>query len=129
MGYVFAEVALSNARFPERKPVNVTARVDSASYLTCIPQELSSELQLEETSRRPVTLADGSTVHAPYVGPLFLRFGEREAFGGALVLGDEVLLGAVAMEDMNVSINPRAKKLVPNDGPMPGIVGGVRPAQ
>jgi len=73
-------------------------------------------------------LADGATVEAPYVGPLFVRFGDRETFGGALVLGDEVLLGAVAMEDMNVSINPRAKKLIPNEGPMPGIVGGVRPA-
>lgn len=128
MGYVFAELSLSNPRFPERKPIVVQARVDSASYLTCVTAEIREELQLEETSRRPVTMVNGTTVEAHYVGPLFVRFGDRETFGGALVLGDEVLLGAVAMEDMNVSINPRAKKLIPNEGPMPGIVGGVRPA-
>jgi clan AA aspartic protease len=129
MGYVFATLLLSNPRFPDRTPIEVNARVDSAAYLTCIPEHLRRQLQLDETSKRPVTLADGSTVEAPYVGPLFVRFANREAFGGALVLGDEVLLGAIAMEDMNVSVNPRAQKLVINEGPMPGIVGGVRPAQ
>jgi clan AA aspartic protease len=108
--------------------VQVNALVDSASWLMCIPNELREELKLEEVERRAATLADGRTVVVPYVGPLLVRFENRQAFVGALVMGDEVLLGAVAMEGMNVSINPRAKQLIANDGPMPGIVGGARPA-
>jgi len=33
---------------------------------------------------------------------------------GALVLGDEVLLGAVPMEDMDLTIHPRRRRLEPD---------------
>ena len=126
MGYVHAEIILTNARRPEIRPLQTKALVDSASWLMCVPNEIAEQLKLDELERRSATLADGRTVMAPYVGPLQIQFQDRHAFVGALVLGDEVLLGAIAMEDLNVSINPRAKKLVVNEGPMPGIVGGVR---
>ncbi len=129
MGYVFAHLALSNPRLPDQPPIDVSARVDSASWLVCIPEALSNQLQLEEADRRPVKLADGRVVSVPYVGPLHLRFEDRQAFAGALVTGDEVLLGAVAMEDMNVVINPREQKLIAVPGTMPGVVGGVRPVE
>lgn len=128
MGYVHAHLTLANARNPRVRSIEAEALVDSAAWLMCIPREMADELELEEVERRSATLADGRTVTVPYVGPLLVHFEDRQAFVGALVMGDEVLLGAVAMEDMNVSINPRAKKLIVNDGPMPGIVGGVRPA-
>ena len=40
-----------------------------------------------------ITLADGSKTLVPYLGPLGLRFEIRQCFVGALVMGDEVLLG------------------------------------
>lgn len=131
MGFVHASVSLSNPRYPESKPVSVNALVDSAAWLTCIPRHLCDALGLDEVDQRPVKLADGSRAIAPYVGPLLLRFENRQSFGGALVLGNEVLLGAVAMEDMDVLIEPRAKKLIVNpEHPdhAAGFVGGVRPA-
>ncbi|MGI8820045.1 MAG: molybdopterin-dependent oxidoreductase [Chthoniobacterales bacterium] len=114
MGYVFADLLLSNPRFPEIAPVPVRARVDSAAYLTCIPQQLRNDLKLEEAGTRPAQLADGSVVQVPYVGPLFMRFENRQAFAGALVMGDEVLLGTVPMEDMDVLIEPRSHRLIVN---------------
>ena len=36
----------------------------------------------------------------PYAGPIEILFENRNCFVGALVLGDEVLLGVVPMEDM-----------------------------
>jgi len=36
-----------------------------------------------------------------YVGPVEVKFENRSCFTGALVLGDEVLLGAIPREDMD----------------------------
>ncbi len=130
MGYVFAQLLLSNPRFPEQAAISVKARVDSAAYLTCIPATLKAELRLDEAGTRPAQRADGSVIQVPYVGPLFMRFENRQAFAGALVMGDEVLLGAVPMEDMDVLIEPRSHKLVVNPkhpDAASGFVGGVSP--
>ena len=45
----------------------------------------------------------------PYVGPLELHFKNRVGFTGALVLGDEVLLGTIPMEDMDLIVIPRTR--------------------
>ncbi|HSH39352.1 MAG TPA: hypothetical protein VK993_11250 [Chthoniobacterales bacterium] len=128
MGYVYAPITLENARITDYPPVHVSALVDSASWNLCIPQNVREQLGLEEACEKPVVLANGQTVSVPYVGPVVVRFEDREAFVGALVTGDQVLLGAIPMQDMNVSIDPRDRKLIPNPPPWPGIVGGVRPA-
>jgi hypothetical protein len=52
-------------------------------------------------------LANGRWVNEiDYVGPLLVRFRDRTCFVGAFVMGDEVLLGAVPMEDMDLVIDP-----------------------
>ena len=48
---------------------------------------------------KEVTLADGSKTLVPYVGPVRVAFANRTGFVGALVLGEEVLMGAIPMED------------------------------
>ncbi len=35
-----------------------------------------------------------------------MAFGDRLCFVGALVMGDDVLLGAVPMEDMDLTVHP-----------------------
>ncbi len=54
---------------------------------------------------REVTVADGRSMNVPYVGPVKVGFGKRFCYVGALVLGDEVLLGTVPMEDMDLIVN------------------------
>jgi hypothetical protein len=43
----------------------------------------------------------------PYVGRVLVQFKNRTGVMGALALGDEVLLGAIPMEDMDLVVNPR----------------------
>lgn len=43
-----------------------------------------------------------------------MRFGNRNCFTGALVLGDAVLLGAVPLEDMDLVISPRSQTITVN---------------
>ncbi len=114
MGFVMAEIVLSNPRLPELKPAKVTARVDTGALMLCVPQHLAVQLRLETNSMREVTTADGNTQLVPYVGPIELLFENRSCFVGALLLGDEVLLGSVPMEDMDLIICPAHRKLVVN---------------
>ena len=53
----------------------------------------------------------GRTATVPYVGPVKVAFGKRFCYVGALVIGDEVLLGSVPMEDMDLVVNPGRRQL------------------
>ena len=106
MGHVYANIELGNPRRPELAPVRVRALADTGALLLCIPEHVAVQLRLETESTREVSVADGRKSTVPYVGPLRVTFGNRLCYVGALVLGDEVLLGAVPMEDMDLVVNP-----------------------
>jgi clan AA aspartic protease len=111
MGLVNARITLRNAKKPKVKPVEAVALADSGAVHLCIPESIRSRLQLDEQDRKEVTLADGSKRLVPYVGPLELRFKNRVGFVGALVMGNQVLLGAIPMEDMDLVILPKDRRL------------------
>jgi hypothetical protein len=77
----------------------------------CIPERVRQQLKLEVLERKVVTLADGSRRRIPYAGPIELRFKNRVGFAGALVMGDQVLVGAIPMEDMDLVVMPRSRTL------------------
>jgi hypothetical protein len=69
------------------------------------------QLPLEEHDQKEVTLADGLRRLLPYVGPIETRFRNCSAFVGALVMGDEVLLGAIPMEEMDLVVFPQDRRV------------------
>ncbi|HEX7723865.1 MAG TPA: hypothetical protein VF397_17010 [Pyrinomonadaceae bacterium] len=91
--------------------MNVVALADPGGLHLCIPEHVQIQLQLNEMDTKEVTLADGSKKLVPYVGPVELHFKNRVGFAGALVMGDQVLLGAIPMEDMDLIIIPRTRTL------------------
>ena len=111
MGLVNGNVLLKNPRLPELAPVDVVALADSGAVHLCIPEHVQIQLKLEAIDKKEVTLADGSKKLVPYVGPIELRFKNRVGFAGALVMGDQVLLGAIPMEDMDLVIIPKTRTL------------------
>jgi clan AA aspartic protease len=114
MGLVNADVTLCNPRKPDLAPVKVAALADSGSLHLCIPEHVRIQLELEEIDKKEATLADDSRGLLPYVGPIEIRFANRVGFAGALVLGNQVLLGAIPMEDMDLVVVPNPKKLAVN---------------
>ncbi|MFM8544356.1 MAG: clan AA aspartic protease [Vulcanococcus sp.] len=114
MGYVHAAVELSYPRLPLREAVETQALADRGALMLCIPAALAQQLQLTQESEREVSVADGRSIRVPYVGPVKVRCQGRLCFVGALVLGDDVLLGAVPMEDMDLTINPSRQRLEPD---------------
>jgi clan AA aspartic protease len=111
MGHVFAHIKLSNPRRPELAAVEVKALVDTGALMLCIPEHLVLQLDLETESEREVSVADGRRRKVPYVGPVKVAFGNRFCYVGALVLGDEVLLGAVPLEDMDLVVSPGRREV------------------
>ena len=75
---------------------------------------MAIQLELETESQREVSVADGRAMTVPYVGPVKVVFENRMCFVGALVLGDEVLLGAVPMEDMDLVLSPSQQTITVN---------------
>jgi clan AA aspartic protease len=100
-------LSLRNPRLPDRAPVEVEALADTGSVFLIIPEHVRRELALDDHDHKGVTLADGSRHSFPYVGPIETRFKNRSAFVGAIVMGDQVLLGAIPMEDMDLVVSPR----------------------
>lgn len=111
MGLANARVSLRNPKRPRLAPVQVEALADSGAVHLCIPEHISIQLRLEETDTKEVTLADGSRRLVSYVGPVEIRFKNRVGSVGALVLGDQVLLGAIPMEDMDLVVIPKTRNV------------------
>ena len=117
MGLIHAKITLKNPRDTKIKPVEVAALVDSGALHLCIPAYLQIQLKLDEIDKKEValaTLADGSKKTVPYVGPIEIRFKNRVGFVGALVMGDQPLLGAIPMEDMDLVVIPGKRALEVN---------------
>ena len=111
MGLVNGKLLLKNPRNQNLAPVEVVALADSGALHLCIPEHVQIQLDLEAIDHKEVTLADGSRKRVPYVGPVEIRFKNRVGFAGALVLGDQVLLGAIPMEDMDLIVIPKTRTL------------------
>src|SRR5258708_26289402 len=111
MGLVNGQLILRNPRLPNLDPVDVEVLVDSGATHLCIPKHVQIQLQLDEIDTKEVKLAHGSKKLVPYVGPVELHFKNRVGFAGALVMGDQVLLGAIPMEDMDLVIIPKTRTL------------------
>ena len=114
MGLASTKVQLRNPRLPELEAVEIDALADTGAVHMCIPQHIKIQLQLEEHDTKEVTLADGSHKVVPYVGPIELRYRNRIGFAGALVMGDEALLGVIPMEDMDLVVVPKTRQVIVN---------------
>lgn len=114
MGLVHAKVTLKNPLSGKIKPVDVGVLVDSGALHLCISAPLQEKLKLKAIDKKEISLADGTRKMVPYVGPIEVRFKNHVSFVGALVLGDQPLLGAIPMEDMDLIVVPSKRALEVN---------------
>lgn len=114
MGLIYTDIQLQNPRDAALKPLEVKALVDCGALMLCLPEHVASQLGLESQELREATTADGSVHKVPYAGPVEVIFQDRHCYVGALIMGDEVLLGAVPMEDMDLIISPAHRKVIIN---------------
>jgi len=124
MGHVYADILLENCTdailaqqgdipLESVRKMEVNAMVDSGAMSLTINDEIARQLGLTVQKRLEVVLADGSLRRCDYVGPVNIHFENRSACCRALVLpgADEILLGVIPLEEMDVIIDPIAQKL------------------
>lgn len=114
MGITRTTLTLSNPVLRELTSLEVQAQADTGAMHLVIPEHVALQLQLAEQEKREVTLTDGSKWLMPYVGPIEVQFGNRRCFVGAMVMGDEVLLGSIPMEDMDLVVRPMTRDVAVN---------------
>lgn len=125
MGLVHAELTLTNAGdislfeggfIAEADIRKVIALVDSGAIMMAINENLKLQLGLKVRDIRPAQLADGTVKNLEIVGPIEVRFKNRWSTTNAMVLpgNQEVLLGAIPMEEMDVLIHPGKQELIVN---------------
>lgn len=105
---------MRNPRRPELGVAEIDALADTGAMHLCIPPKIRDRLELEAADDKPVTHADGAHRMVAYVGPVELRYGGRTGYTGALVMGNEPLLGQVPLEDMDLIVVPKTREVIPN---------------
>jgi clan AA aspartic protease len=127
MGLVYAKIQLINGEdlavshrgyLPESEIRSVTSRalVDTGALDLVINEEIQEQLKLPVLHQRTIWLADETQREVDMVGPVEVRFENRSTIVKAIVLpgAEEVLLGAIPLEGLDVFIDPVQEKLVVN---------------
>lgn len=114
MGIIRQHIRLANFALPELEEIDARALVDTGSLELCIPQHVANQLRLRTLEDREVTLASGERQIVLYVGGVKIEVFGRQTVQSANVLGDEVLLGAIPMEAMDLVIHPASLTIGPN---------------
>ena len=114
MGIIYADLRVSNFGHPELEDITVNALVHTGALDLVIPEHLAIQLRLSDLKPREVHLADGSRKLVRYVGPIKVEMMGRDCVTAAVVMGDQVLLGAIPMQAMDMIVHPRTEQPVPN---------------
>ena len=127
MGFVYADIELINGEDlimarnhmigedeVRRFPLNIL--VDSGAHQLVLNENIQEQLKLPVLGKKKAQMADGRIIECDVVGPVELRFKNRETTCRAIILPDvvEPLLGVIPMEDMDVLIHPLRNELLVN---------------
>jgi clan AA aspartic protease len=96
--------------------MTVTMLADSGAYMLAINESIQEQLQLPVVETRKAQMTNGSIEEYDVVGPVEVRFKNRQSTCRAMVLPghNEPLLGAMPMEDMDILIHPLRQELIVN---------------
>ena len=125
MGTVHAEITLSNVfdemklregllKGQELRSMTVTAVVDTGAASLVISEEICQKLGLGIKMERNARVADGRRVVCKVTEPVEIHWKNRRTSCEAMVIpgAETVLLGAIALEGMDLMVNPVALELV-----------------
>jgi clan AA aspartic protease len=125
MGMVRTEITLKNAGDKVRvecglikekdiRQMTVTALIDTGASDLVINEDTRAQLGLGITKTSTVTLADGSKEAYQVTEPIEVHWKDRDAVSRALVLpdADEILLGALPLESMDLMVHPKRQEVV-----------------
>lgn len=125
MGAVRTKIKLTNAVDEELvnrgllaphllRECEVEALVDTGAVYLVIPDRIVQQLGLRIRSQQPVKYAAGRQEIIGVTQAIFIQVEGRQTSGDALVTGDEVLIGKVVLEKLDLLVDCKNQKLMPN---------------
>lgn len=124
MGFTHANIKLINTddvalvrngykQKDQVRELDVDVLVDSGAIDLCINEEIKGQMDLATVENTKARLADGSLVDVEIVGPVTIKFLNRQTTVNAVVLpgNAEPLLGAIPLEGLDLIIDPLDQKL------------------
>jgi len=125
MGLVYSEIKMINLEDKllakngvineqDVRSMTVTAMVDTGAWTLVINEDVREKLGLSLAGDEPGTLADGTRQYYKMSGPLEIWWKDRRFVLQALVIpsADDILLGALPLEGLDLIVDPREEKLV-----------------
>jgi len=105
----------------EIRQTTVQALVDTGAWTLVINEAVRDKLGLHIIGTDFGTFADGNKESFNVAGPLEVIWKDRRTICVALVLptADEVLLGAIPLEALDLTINPRKEEITGAHGDQP----------
>jgi clan AA aspartic protease len=93
----------------EIRQMTVDSIVDTGAWTMVINEEIRTKLGLLDRGFGEANLADGKEEVVPMAGPVEVWWKNRRFTGDALVLPNakDILLGAIPLEEMDLTINPK----------------------
>ncbi len=125
MGEVRVTVKLTNTtdlglvrrnlmRSEEVRSVESNALVDTGTVSLILPSFVVERLRLSRPFKQVAEYADGRREEVDVTEPVLVELMGRHTAEEALVLGDEVLIGQTVLEKMDLHVDCRERRLLPN---------------
>jgi len=125
MGEVRTKVKLSNSYDESRRQrgeitkdevrrYEANALVYTGAVSSVIPANVVKMLGLLSRGQRVAEYADGRKDIVELTEPVIFNIIGRETEEGAMVLGDEVIIGQTVLEVLDLQVDCRNQKLIPN---------------
>lgn len=125
MGEVRVKVKLTNSydesRFnrgeiakSEIRRYEADALIDTGAVSSVIPANVVTQLGLLSVRQRVAEYADGRKEIVDLTEPIIFDIMGRETFEGAMVLGDEVIIGQTILEVLDLLVDCNNHRLIPN---------------
>lgn len=106
----FANIVLSNPAKPDVPSLSLRAVVTHDDFGMSIGKKLAEQLQLEQVALREVAeIGNESRQLMPYVGPLRVTCGGREAYTGAAHCATGVVIGATLARELELDMTTGAE--------------------
>ena len=90
------------------------ALIDTGAVRTAIPLEVCEHLGLRIRSQEIAKYADGRQETVGLTEPIIIEMEGRETIEAAMVLGDMVLIGQTVLETLDLLVDCKNQRLVPN---------------
>ncbi len=98
----------------EIRTYEADALIDTGAVSSVVPPNVMSQLGLQADGQRVAEYADGRNEVVDLTEPITFNIIGRETSEGAMVLGDEVIIGQTVLEVLDLQVDCRNQKLIPN---------------